>query len=145
MQAHGFGMMGRGVGYYALTSTLALLHWLLERRRDDTMYQGALAATAEKVGAAGMHGLISATSQARVAMGAAGDAWREATEVASHLDTAEPGADVLAACHANGINYGQLVADASRRLAETATATRKRRRTHRRAGSDCPQVLVAPR
>src|SRR5207253_6031495 len=50
LNAHGFGMMGAGVGYYAPTSTLALLYYLLNRRKDDATYQRALAATAENVG-----------------------------------------------------------------------------------------------
>jgi hypothetical protein len=71
LNAHGFGMLGKGVGYYAPTSTLALLYWLLNRRKDDPTYQRALAAAAENIGVAGSQGQISITSQAPIAMQAA--------------------------------------------------------------------------
>jgi hypothetical protein len=87
LHAHGFGMLGRGVGYYAPSSTLALLCWLLRRRQDDPTYQRALAATAENVGIAGTRGIITVTSQAQVAMQAATAAWGEAFEAESSPTT----------------------------------------------------------
>jgi hypothetical protein len=82
MKPHGFGMTGAGVDYYAPTSTLALLYWLLERRKDDSRYQRALSATAENIGIAGSQGSIGVTTQVPIAMQAAMAAWEEAAEVA---------------------------------------------------------------
>lgn len=75
--AHGFGLLGKGIGYYSPTSTIALLHWLLNRRKDSAAYLRALATAAEKIGRAGDHGLVSVTSQAVTAMQVAREAWAE--------------------------------------------------------------------
>jgi hypothetical protein len=80
LYARGFGLMGRGAGYYAPTSTLALLYLLLNRRTSDGEYQRALAATAESIGIFGSRGMITITSQAQLAMQAAAAAWEEAGE-----------------------------------------------------------------
>jgi hypothetical protein len=73
LHARGFGLMGQGVGYYAPTSTLALLTWLLRRRVDDPSYQLALATAAQCIGYNGGRGEITLTSQAEVAMQAVKD------------------------------------------------------------------------
>jgi hypothetical protein len=83
MHASGFGILGRGVDYYAPTSTLALLYWLLKRRADDPIYQRALAAAAENVGIAGTQGMIGVRSSAPVALQAGVAAWGEATETSA--------------------------------------------------------------
>ena len=80
LHPHGFGMLGKGLSYYSPTSALALLSWLLVRRKDDSVYQRALSAAAENVGIAGTQGTIKMTSQQRVAMQAAAEAWDEARE-----------------------------------------------------------------
>src|SRR6266511_5104804 len=115
LHLHGFGMTGRGVGYYAPTSTLALLYWLLNRRKDDPVYQRALAATAENVGILGSRGQITVTSQAPLAMEATAAAWAEA----QHAETlAGYGltAEAERACDEHGIDFAELVSDASERL-----------------------------
>ena len=35
LHTHGSGMLSKGIGHYAQTSTLALLCWLLRRRQHD--------------------------------------------------------------------------------------------------------------
>ena len=50
--------MGKGVGYYAPTSTLALLYWLLKRRQDEPDYQHALGLTANFIGLAKAQGSL---------------------------------------------------------------------------------------
>lgn len=119
LNAHGFGMMGRGVGYYAPTSTLALLYWLLDRRKDDATYQRALAATAENVGVLGIQGAITVTSQAPLAMQAASAAWGEAIEQTSLPDNFELSDAARESCEENEINFAALVAGASGRLQES--------------------------
>lgn len=115
LKAHGFGMMGKGVGYYAPTSTLALLYWLLNRRKDDRTYQRALAAAAENVGIAGSQGLINVTSQADIAMQAAGAAWGEAIEAQQAAEIEAPeGLDV----ESLPFDWGGLVASTHARLRE---------------------------
>jgi hypothetical protein len=121
LHLHGFGMMGRGVSYYAPTSTLALLYWLLDRRKDDPLYQRALAATAENVGILGMQGSITVTSQAPLAMEAATAAWVEAREHAGEVSSFEPSPDAQTACAEYGINFASLLSGASGRLHETLT------------------------
>lgn len=116
LHAHRFGMMGRGVGYYAPTSTLALLYWLLNRRRDDPLYQRALSACVENVGILGMRGAITVTSQAPLAMEAASAAWQEAHEQVGAMGDYELSADAQAACEEHGINFASLVSDAAGRL-----------------------------
>ena len=74
LNAHGFGMLGRGVGYYAPTAVLALLAHLLSRR-ESPEYRSALALAGNLVGIAGRNGAITIPSQANVAMQAAGAAW----------------------------------------------------------------------
>jgi hypothetical protein len=119
LHAHGFGMMGRGVGYYAPTSTLALLYWLLARRKADATYQRALAATAENIGILGMRGAITVTSQSPLAMEAAAAAWGEAAEQASLPEGFELSDEAQEACDENGINFAALVAEASVRIRES--------------------------
>lgn len=118
LNGHGFGMMGRGVGYYAPTSTLALLYWMLDRRKDDPLYQRALAATAENVGILGARGAITVTSQAPMAMQAATAAWEEAREAGEVADL-QLSEDVRAACEVHGINFPALVAEAGERIRES--------------------------
>ena len=91
LKAHGFGMLGKGVGYYSPISTMALLYWLLDRRKDDPHYQRVLATTAKNVGIAGSRGRISAMSQGGEATHAAVMAWGEAFEAgdAAEIDVPE--------------------------------------------------------
>jgi hypothetical protein len=83
----GFGMLGSGVGYYAPTSTIALLAYLLGRR-ESSQARRALALAANFVGMAGLSGEIGARSQAHVAMQAASAAW--AAQMGDNHDADEP-------------------------------------------------------
>lgn len=141
LHQHGFGMLGKGAGYYAPTSTLALLYWLLDRRKDDPLYQRALAAAAENVGILGSRGAITVTSQASLAMEAATAAWAEAREAlgiveeseddeenagdeedAEVFDQGDLSAEVERACEEYGIDFGELVGTAAAHLHEAMEA-----------------------
>jgi hypothetical protein len=117
LNMHGFGMLGKGVGYYAPTSTLALLCWMLRRRHDDQAYQRALATTAKAVGAAGVSGMISVTSQSQVAMQASAAGWMRPDDLLPEGFELSP--EAAAAAEANDINFGALYAGARERLNET--------------------------
>jgi hypothetical protein len=118
LHQHGFGIMRRGVGYYAPTSTLALLSWLLDRRKDNSVYQRALSATAENVGILGMQGAITITSQAALAMQATAAAWDEARGQTILPDDFELSEEAREACEENGIDFAALLAGASQRMSE---------------------------
>lgn len=113
LNPHGFGMLGKGIGYYAPTSTMALLYWLLKRREDDPTYQRALSAAAENIGIAGLQGMITVASQATIAMQAASAAWGEAFE-AEREDEFEPpeGLDLSSL----SVSWGVLVSSSSAAL-----------------------------
>jgi hypothetical protein len=72
---HGFGILSKGIGYYAPVSTLALLAWLLDRRVDDEEYQQALGTAARGIGYAGNGGLLGIRQHTEVAMKTAGAVW----------------------------------------------------------------------
>lgn len=91
MHPRGFGMLGKGVSYYAPTSTVALLAYLLDRRSDDDEYARALTATAKFVGHAGAQGAIGVTSSAQVAMKAAAAGWAFAMEGESEDEDSDDG------------------------------------------------------
>jgi hypothetical protein len=74
LHTHGFGVLSKGIGYYAPTSTLALLTWLLGTRHEDPAYQRALGAAARGIGIAGVEGLLGVRSHTAVAMKTAGAA-----------------------------------------------------------------------
>ncbi len=93
MHARGFGLMGKGVSYYAPTSTVALLAYLLGRRPDDAEYARALTATAKFVGHADGQGAIGITTSAQVAMEAAAAGWAFAMEEAEDGDSDESGVE----------------------------------------------------
>jgi len=117
LHMHGFGLMGKGVAYYAPTSTLALLCWLLRRRADDPAYQRALGMTANLIGAAGVSGTISVTSQAQIAMQAAGAGWMQPDDLLP--EDFELSAAAAEAADLNGIDFSSLYAGARERLSET--------------------------
>lgn len=114
-------MMGRGVDYYAPTSTLALLYWLLDRRKDDPVYQRALSAAAENVGILGIQSAITVTSQAPLAMEAASAAWQEAREQVGGMSDYDLSAGAQAACEEHGINFASLVSGAAARLQDAVS------------------------
>lgn len=93
MNPRGFGLMGKGVSYYAPTSTVALLVYLLGRRPDDDEYARALTATAKFVGHAGAQGAIKVTTSAQVAMEAAARGWAFAMEAESDDESDAEGSD----------------------------------------------------
>ena len=49
-EARGFGRRGKGLGYYAPTSTSALLYWLLQQRPEDYEFHEALGTLAWLIG-----------------------------------------------------------------------------------------------
>ena len=93
LKPHGFGLMGRGVGYYAPISVLALLASLLDRRSADEEYQGALGRAATYVGAAAHQGMLGITSQAEIATRLARGVWIEARQDGEAQDSDEDDAE----------------------------------------------------
>lgn len=118
LHAHGFGMLGKGVGYYSPTSTLALLCWLLRRRKDDQAFHRALGAASRYIGLAGTNGMIGVASQAQIAMEATSAAWSEAMEAATLPEGFELSPEAAAAADAADINFAALYEGASSRLAD---------------------------
>jgi hypothetical protein len=103
---HGFGLLGKGVAYYAPTSTLALLCWLLRRRSDDPIYQSALGATARFIGYAGSQGMITPRSQVQVAMQTTAGAWTQVME--GEGEDAGFDGDTLAVAQEHGVDLNAL-------------------------------------
>jgi hypothetical protein len=66
----GFGVVGRGVSYYAPASVLALLDHLLRQREADAAYVAALAATTRHLGSMLPH--VGPANQLAIVMDAAG-------------------------------------------------------------------------
>lgn len=133
MHPRGFGIMGKGVQYYAPTSTVALLASLLDRRRDDAEYTRALTATAKIVGHTGAQGAIGVTTSAQVAMKAAAAGWAFATEAES-ADGASGDPEqrrVLAKgirlAEQHGVDLPDLVNDLARGLASQSPDPETRR------------------
>lgn len=120
LHQHGFGLLGKGLPYYAPIATIALLAWLLARREDDDRYQLALGTTAKMIGAAGVSGQITVTSQAQVAMQASSAGWFHPDDMLP--DDTELSDEVRQACEANEIEFGELYAGASTRLQEALAA-----------------------
>jgi hypothetical protein len=116
LHPHGFGALGKGVSYYAPTSTLVLLCWLLRRRADDPAYQRALGTTARFIGYAGSERMLNVTSQVQVAMQATAGAWSDAMD-----EDNLPGvdADVLAVAQEHGIDFDALYENAAAQLMQT--------------------------
>jgi hypothetical protein len=108
---HGFGLLGKGAGYYAPTSVLALLCWMLRRRKDDREYQLALGAAAKAIGYAGVNGMITITSQSEVASAAAFSGWTRPDELVPD-DGYQPSAAALAAARNYGFDLDTLYMEA---------------------------------
>ena len=72
LHPRGFGMLGRGVDFYAPTSTLALYLHLLRRMSPEGRF--VLVETAKTVGSFAITGKLALTSQAQVAGAAVADA-----------------------------------------------------------------------
>ena len=68
MHPWGFGMFGRGIGYYAPNSVVLLLRHLARRRRRDDEYVGALEEALELVADAWTAGRVTVANQHKVAM-----------------------------------------------------------------------------
>lgn len=135
LNPRGFGVLGKGVQYYAPTSTLALLTHLLSRRSDDREYGLALAMTAKAVGYAGRDDAIGITTSAMIAMKAAATGWEFAigssAEVENDLDESpaqELGAEaqlrVIAAGQGLASQYGVDLVDLSNYIVEQLAALR---------------------
>ena len=118
LHPHGFGMLGKGVDYYAPTSTLALLAWLLSRRQGDDRYQLALGTTAKMIGAAGVSGQIGVTSQSDIALRAASAGWMHPDDLIPEGEAVSD--EVRKICAKHDIEFGSLYAEARRQLAEAS-------------------------
>lgn len=116
LHPHGFGMLGKGVDYYAPTSTLALLSWLLSRRVEDDRYQLALGMAAKMIGAAGVSGQVSVTSQAQIAMQASSAGWMHPDDMI--LEGEEVSDEVREICREHDIEFGYLYGEARRQIQE---------------------------
>lgn len=71
MQPHGFGFLGRGLGFYSPTSVVLLLQYLVELRLLDEEYLTALSLVAAMCALAIDNGHITVGSQQDVALGIA--------------------------------------------------------------------------
>lgn len=58
LRPHGFGLLGRGLGYYSPTSVIMLLQFLAERRLLDQEYLEVLAQLMAHIGAQGLAGKV---------------------------------------------------------------------------------------
>ena len=135
LHGHGFGMLGKGVDYYAPTSTVALLWWLLRHRQDDQAYQRALGTTAKAVGAAGVSGMISVRSNAQIAMQAAAGGWfttdsPQPEGAAPPTEEFELSPEAVAAAAAHSINFADLYAGTLERLGESMAALQAKEGSH---------------
>ena len=74
LHLHGFGVLGRGVGYYAPTSVLLLLRYLALRRDGDARYANWLGAAAGLCGQAALDGELSGLNQIETALRCTGGA-----------------------------------------------------------------------
>jgi hypothetical protein len=126
LKGHGFGMLGKGIGYYAPTSTLAFLLWLLRRRHDDEDFCTALAVAAATVGELGQHGQITVTSQTDAAAHATMtgiEAMGETPVTAEALDVSEAAAEAIAA---HNIDFSELVELAGAHVSEMTRDTEQK-------------------
>jgi hypothetical protein len=71
MHAKGFGILGRGAGYYAPVSVSLLLQYLVERRLLDREFLGALALVTQNCARAFVTRELTIPSQSRVSLSAA--------------------------------------------------------------------------
>ena len=108
LKGHGFGLMGKGVGYYAPTSTLALLCWLL-RRRAEADHRVALAVTANMIGELGMRGQVTVRSQGDVARHAATAGMEAIDESGDQGEELGVSAEAEAAIAAHDIDFAEVV------------------------------------
>lgn len=67
-KAKGFGLMARGMGYYAPNSVLLLLRYLSNKRKEDVDFVKRLASIALKCGSMFMANLIDVRNQAQIAI-----------------------------------------------------------------------------
>jgi hypothetical protein len=119
LHPHGFGALGNGAAYYAPTSTVALLCWLLRRRADDPAYQRALGTTARFIGYAGSQGMLNIRTQVQVAMQATAGAWSDAMDEDNLPVVVD--ADVLAVAQEHGIDFDALYESAAAQLMQTVS------------------------
>ena len=67
-KAKGFGLMAKGMGYYAPNSVLLLLRYLSNKRQDDVDFVKRLASIAFKCGSMFMANMIDIKNQAQIAI-----------------------------------------------------------------------------
>ena len=71
MNARGFGLSGKGLGYYGPTSVTMLLQHLVEERHPDGEYLAALGMAAMTCGETFLNGKLTVPSQNKIALSAA--------------------------------------------------------------------------
>ena len=76
LKARGFGLRAVGTGYYAPTSVVGLLYYLLQQRQQDAAYQAMLVAAARNLGAIAACRTIGIRNQVSAALAAAAEGWR---------------------------------------------------------------------
>lgn len=95
MDAKGFGILGRGVAYYAPISVVLLLEYLGKRRLNDQKYLNSLLGAAVACGEAFLMNKITLQSQHKVAAEIAATYWalmtKEQDELVSLKQSAEKG------------------------------------------------------
>ena len=64
----GFGLLARGIGYYAPNSVIILLRYLVEKRIDDENFISNLSQAAKKCGEAYLTGDLSPRTQHQIAL-----------------------------------------------------------------------------
>lgn len=146
MHPRGFGLLGKGVAYYAPTSTLALLAYLLGRRSGDKEYLAALTSTAKLVGHAGARGAITITSSAPLAMEAAAAGWAAVAEAEIVSEHGVDGEDDLDESASDGVVLAgaQLASQHGVDVAELANAIIGRMAAARPPDGDPEEVVVYP-
>ncbi|MFH1113721.1 MAG: tetratricopeptide repeat protein [Pseudomonadota bacterium] len=85
----GFGLLGRGVGYYAPNAVLILLEYLIRRRKVDPSYLKALGEAVWGCAVAYLGGFTTISSQSNIAMQVTATAFSSAYEMQSGQDSPE--------------------------------------------------------
>lgn len=75
LNAIGFGLLARGVGYYAPVSVLALMSYLVKRRMGDDDYLARLARAAAACGSFMLAGKLTILNQTQLAFSCAISSW----------------------------------------------------------------------
>jgi hypothetical protein len=86
MKAHGFGLMYRGINYYAPMSVMAFLEVLAAEHRDNPDYLAALSCAASLCGFVHLNNEIRVDNQEKLAVGISDQALRHLTLATAHVE-----------------------------------------------------------